>query len=60
MGDECTCEKCQTGRVKEAGVFVWQVNRAETRAEVRSHAQRNLYLVVTERGISLRQQSHEM
>ena len=32
MGDECTCEKCQTGRVKEAGVLVWQVNRAETRA----------------------------
>ena len=60
MGDECTCEKCQTGRVKETGVFVWQVNRAETKAEGRSHAQRNLYLVVTERGISLRQKFHEM
>ena len=60
MGDECTCEKCQTGRVKETGVSVWQVNRSETKAEGRSHVQRNLYLVVTERGISLRQQSHEV
>ena len=60
MGDECTCEKCQTGCVNEAGVFVWQVVRAETQAEGRGHIQRNLYLVVTERGISLRQQSHEM
>ncbi|MET0645264.1 MAG: DUF3810 domain-containing protein [Pyrinomonadaceae bacterium] len=60
MGDECTCEKCQAGCVTETGVFVWQVVRAETQAEGRGHTQRKLYLIVTERGISLRQQSHEM
>ena len=60
MGDECTCEKCQTGCVTETAVFVWQVVSAETLAEGRGYAHRNLYLVVTERGISLRQQSHEM
>jgi hypothetical protein len=60
MGDECTCEKCQSGPVSEAGASVWQVLRAEAQAEGRFRAQRNLYLVVTEGGISLRQQSHEM
>jgi hypothetical protein len=60
MGDECNCEKCQTGCADETGVFVWQVVKAESQLEARGHVQRSLYLVVTERGISLRQQSHEM
>ena len=60
MGDECTCEKCQAGSVSEAGASVWQVVKSEVQAEGRSRAQRNLYLVVTEGGISLRQQSYEV
>ena len=60
MGDECTCEKCQAGSVREAGASVWQVVRAEAQAEVFGRAQRNLYLVVTEGGISLRQQTYEL
>jgi hypothetical protein len=60
MGDECTCEKCQAGSAGEADASVWQVLRAESPAEVFGRAQRNLYLVVTEGGISLRQQSYEM
>lgn len=65
MGDECTCEKCQPGTVKETGAFVWPVVCSEAQAEGRGRAQRNrtqrnLYLVVTERGVSLRQQSYEM
>ena len=60
MGDECTCEKCQAGSVSETGASVWQVVKAEAQAEGRGHSQRNLYLVVTEGGISLRQQSYEM
>jgi len=60
MGDECTCEKCQAGSVGEVGASVWQVVRAEAQAEGRGRVRRNLYLVVTEAGISLRQQSYEM
>jgi hypothetical protein len=60
MGDECTCEKCQAGPVSETGASVWQVVKAEAQAEGRGHSQRKLYLVVTEGGISLRQQSCEM
>jgi hypothetical protein len=60
MGDECTCEKCQAVSVSEASASMWPVARVEAQAEGRSHAQRNLYLVVTEGGISLRQQSFEM
>jgi hypothetical protein len=60
MGDECNCEKCQTGSVSDPGAFVWPVVRAEVQAEGRGHAQRNLYLVVTESGVSLRQQALEM
>lgn len=60
MGDECTCEKCQAGSVSEAGAYVWQAVRAEAQAEGRGRAQHNLYLVVTEGGISLRRQSYEM
>lgn len=59
MGDECTCEKCQTGLSNEPGASVWPV-RAEAQAEGHGRMQRNLYLVVTDGGISLRQQSYEM
>lgn len=57
MGDECTCEKCQTGLSNEPSASVWPV---ETQAEGHGRMQRNLYLVVTDGGISLRQQSYEM
>jgi hypothetical protein len=60
MGDECTCEKCQAGSVSEAGASVWQVVRAEAQSVGRGRAQSSFYLVVTEGGISLRQQSYEM
>jgi len=60
MSDECTCEKCQAGSVSESGASVWPVVKAEAQAEGRGRSQRNLYLVVTEGGISLRQQSYEM
>jgi hypothetical protein len=60
MGDECTCEKCQSGSGKETNATVWQVLRAEAQADGRGHTQRKLYLVVTDGGISLRQQSFEM
>ena len=60
MGDECTCEKCQAGSGTETGASVWQVVRAEAQADGHGRTQRNLYLVVTDGGISLRQQSYEM
>ena len=60
MGDECNCEKCQVGSAAETGAHVWQVVRAEASAEGHGRTQRNLYLVVTDGGISLRQQSYEM
>jgi hypothetical protein len=60
MGDECSCEKCQSGSFNETGASVWQVVRAEALAEGHGRTQRNLYLVVTDGGISLRQQSYEM
>jgi hypothetical protein len=60
MGDECNCEKCQVNSVSEPRSYAWQVERAEAQAESRGHSQRNLYLVVTDGGISLRQQSYEM
>ena len=60
MGDECTCEKCQAVSVSEMGANTWAVVRAETQAEGRGRSQRKLYLVVTDGGISLRQQSYEM
>ena len=60
MGDECTCEKCQAGSARESSVSIWQVVKVESQAEDRSRAQRNLYMVVTEGGISLRQQAYEM
>jgi len=60
MGDECTCEKCQSGTVFETGASVWPVLRAEAQAEGHGRTQRHLYLVVTDGGISLRQQSYEM
>jgi hypothetical protein len=59
MGDECTCEKCQAGAVNEPRAFVWPVACGEAQAEGRGRTQRNLYLVVTEVGVSLRQQSFE-
>ena len=60
MGDECNCEKCQANTMSEKGASVWPVVRMEAQAEGRGRSQRNLYLVVTEGGISLRQQSYEM
>ena len=60
MGDECTCEKCQANSVGESRASVWRVARVEAQVEGRGRAQHNLYLVVTEGGISLRQQSYEM
>jgi hypothetical protein len=60
MGDECNCEKCQNGSASEQSASVWPVVRTETQAENHGHSQRNLYLVVTDGGISLRQQSYEM
>ena len=60
MGDECTCEKCQAGSAGEPSTSVWPVARVEAQAEGHGRAQRNFYLVVTEGGISLRQQLYEM
>ena len=59
MGDECNCEKCQSGPGKERRAFVWPVAHAEVQAEGRGRTQRNVYLVVTEAGISLRRQAFE-
>lgn len=60
MGDECTCEKCQAGSFNEQRTFVWTVARVEAQAEGHGRTQCNLYLVITEGGISLRQQPFEM
>lgn len=60
MGDECTCEKCRAGSVSDEGESVWPVVRAEAQARGRGPSQSKLYLVVTDGGISLRQQSYEM
>lgn len=60
MGDECTCEKCQPGSAFETGASVWPVVKAETQTEGHGRTQCHLYLVVTDGGISLRQQSYEM
>jgi len=60
MGDECTCEKCQTVSVSEHGASIWPVVKAETQTENRDRSQHNLYLVVTDGGISLHQQSYEL
>ena len=60
MGDECNCEKCQANSLSEQDASVWPVAKAEAQSEGRGRPQRNLYLVVTEGGISLRQQSFEM
>ncbi|HWS90044.1 MAG TPA: hypothetical protein VN282_23955 [Pyrinomonadaceae bacterium] len=60
MGDECTCEKCQAGSVRLPSAPAWPAAKLEAQAENHGRAQRNLYLVVTEGGISLRQQSFEM
>jgi hypothetical protein len=61
MGDECTCEKCQPGSVGEPGLSVWPVLKSEAQMEdCGRRSQRNLYLVVTDGGISLRQRSYEM
>ncbi|MFL6337378.1 MAG: hypothetical protein ACJ754_29110 [Pyrinomonadaceae bacterium] len=60
MGDECTCEKCQTVSASEQGASMWPVVKAEVQTESRDRSQRNLYLVVTDGGISLHQQSHEL
>ena len=60
MGDECSCEKCQARADKEADASVWAVVRAEAQGESHGQTQRDLYLVVTKGGISLRQQTYEL
>jgi hypothetical protein len=60
MGDECNCEKCQATSVVEKDESLWPVVREEVPARGRGALQSNLYLVVTDGGISLLQQSHEM
>jgi hypothetical protein len=60
MGDECTCEKCQGVSNGERSASVWPVVKAEAQAEARGRKQQNLYLVVTDDGISLRRQSYEL
>jgi hypothetical protein len=59
MSDECTCEKCQGVSFDVQGVVVWRVGRPEPQTEGRTHAARDQYLVISEAGISLRQQSLE-
>lgn len=59
MGDECTCEKCQVCSASEPGAFVWPIMRGEAQ-EGHGHTGHSFYLIVTERGISLHQQSFEM
>ena len=60
MGDECTCKNCQAGAVGDMAASVWSVVRTEAQAEGRERSTRELALVVTDGGISLRQQSYEM
>jgi hypothetical protein len=60
MGDECTCEKCRAGSVGEPWVSVWRIVKAEVQTEGGGRSQRSLYLVVTDGGLSLQQQSYEM
>ncbi len=59
MGDECTCEKCQAGTVKTEGVIVWSFGRPDAQVEGRARTPRDLYLIISEGGISLRQQPLE-
>ena len=59
MGDECTCEKCQAVSFKLRGVSAWPVTTAETQGENHAHPSRELYLIVSDGGISLRQHSFE-
>ena len=60
MGDECTCEKCQAGSVNAQGAFVWPLGGSEAQAEGCGPTQRDQYLIISEGGISLRQQSLEL
>jgi len=60
MSDECTCEKCQSVSVVERGASVWPVLKAELQTGAYGRRQANLYLVVTDAGISLRRQPFEM
>lgn len=60
MGDECMCEKCQARSDSESEAAVWAVVRWEPPAESRGRIKGDLYLVVTNGGIALRQQSYEM
>lgn len=60
MGDECTCDKCQTAAVNFGGGVAWPVCEPETPGDGRGSSARELYLVITERGISLRSQSPEL
>lgn len=59
MGDECTCEKCQSAAVDFRVAFACPVGEPETWGEGRGSSARELYLVVSERGISLSRQSPE-
>ncbi len=60
MSDECTCEKCQAGPVGEQESNVRKFARTEKKAEGGRRPESKLYLVVTDGGISLRQQSYDM
>ncbi len=60
MGDECTCEKCQAGSAGEPESDARPFVNSEAQADGYRRSRGSLYLVVTDRGISLRPQSREM
>ena len=60
MGDECTCDKCQAVSVDDEGSVVWSFERPESQAEGRGRPPRGLYVIISEGGVSLRQQTLEM
>jgi hypothetical protein len=59
MGDECSCEKCQAASVYFRVAVAWQEVRPEASAEPHGHSLNDLYLIIGEGGLSLRQQSPE-
>lgn len=60
MGDECTCEKCQACPLVETESGARTVTSAEAQADGSRRAELSLHLVVTDSGISLRQQSYKI
>ena len=59
MGDECSCDKCQGVSVYFRVSVVWQEGRPEMPSEPHGHSVNDLYLIIGEGGISLRQQTPE-